>query len=143
MRTLKLGSKGKAVRELQTLLNRTPAVQRTGCLIIDGDFGKRTHQAVRVFQISQKLTNDGVVDDPVWESLYAVAQLIPDVPKPKPDPAYDDEYPPPQPGDPGLPYDPAPSPNRPPAPSWTPWGTVLKGVGVLAAIAALVAAMSG
>lgn len=49
--TLKQGSKGEEVKCLQTKLN-TPA---------DGNFGKKTKQAVVVFQKNHKLKADGVV----------------------------------------------------------------------------------
>ncbi|MGI9383230.1 MAG: peptidoglycan-binding domain-containing protein [Methyloligellaceae bacterium] len=62
MRTLKLGSKGKAVRELQTLL---------GNLLADGDFGPVTEHAVREFQRKHGLTDDGVVGPKTWGILNA------------------------------------------------------------------------
>lgn len=47
---LKVGSKGAAVKELQTLLG----------IAADGDFGPFTEKAVRAFQSANKLTVDGV-----------------------------------------------------------------------------------
>lgn len=49
---LKKGSKGQAVAELQKALGVDPA---------DGDFGPKTHEAVRAFQRSNGLNDDGVV----------------------------------------------------------------------------------
>ena len=76
-RTLKIGSKGKAVRRLQQLL---------GGLNVDGDFRKETEAAVIMFQEYHGLEADGVAGSDVWNLLLA----------PAPPPI-------PQPDDPGVP----------------------------------------
>lgn len=54
---LKLGSKGASVIELQGILKKLGFFQG----IIDGDFGKITHNAVLAFQKKYSLTQDGIV----------------------------------------------------------------------------------
>jgi hypothetical protein len=66
--TVRLFSKGEAVRELQTLLNDT---QNAG-LDADGNFGGKTQQAVQAFQASQGLAPDGIVGPKTWQSLLSV-----------------------------------------------------------------------
>lgn len=63
---LKKGSKGDAVKELQTLLNAKGAAPK---LIVDGDFGAKTDAAVRAFQKAQKLVVDGKVGTYTWDAL--------------------------------------------------------------------------
>jgi N-acetylmuramoyl-L-alanine amidase len=53
---LKRGSKGAAVRELQTSLN---AARASPNLIVDGDYGDATEKAVRAFQTAAGLVDDG------------------------------------------------------------------------------------
>jgi len=65
--TLRRGSRGNEVRELQRLLlewgyNPGP---------IDGIFGTRTEQAVRQFQRDQGLTADGIVGPLTWGALQS------------------------------------------------------------------------
>lgn len=62
---LKMGSRGRAVSILQTRLNQNGAK-----LVIDGDFGKKTHQAVLQFQRSRGLKDDGIVGKLTWAALY-------------------------------------------------------------------------
>ena len=50
---LKLGSKGEDVKKLQSKLG----------LSADGDFGKKTEEAVKNFQLKNSLTPDGIVGD--------------------------------------------------------------------------------
>lgn len=57
---LKRGSKGAAVKELQTLL---------GGLVADGAFGPATEEAVKRYQGAQKLIADGIVGPITWEAL--------------------------------------------------------------------------
>ena len=71
---VKKGSKGTAVKTLQTLLNKFGYN-----LVIDGDFGNNTFNAVKTFQKVhtvnvngkvEKLEIDGVVGDKTWNALY-------------------------------------------------------------------------
>lgn len=56
---LKLGSKGKDVEFLQYSLG----------VKVDGDFGKITEDAVRLFQKSKGLKDDGIVGDDTWSII--------------------------------------------------------------------------
>ena len=58
--TLRLGSKGAAVKVLQLAL---------GGVGVDGDFGAKTRAAVVKFQQSQRIPATGVVDRTVWDRL--------------------------------------------------------------------------
>lgn len=62
---LRRGSTGPAVEKLQALLN---AVSGAG-LAEDGDFGPRTDAAVRAFQRSRHLDDDGIVGRLTWRAL--------------------------------------------------------------------------
>jgi hypothetical protein len=64
--TLRLGSNGPSVIELQRLLNGKGANPR---LATDGDFGQKTDRAVRAFQQANGLTVDGVVGPNTWNKL--------------------------------------------------------------------------
>jgi hypothetical protein len=55
------GNKGADVKKLQTLLG----------IEADGDFGPKTHAAVRAFQTKHKMDVDGVVGPYTWEKLGA------------------------------------------------------------------------
>ena len=59
METLKLGSKGASVKELQKLLG----------LKADGDFGPKTENAVKNFQKDHNLIEDGIVGPKTWQLL--------------------------------------------------------------------------
>lgn len=59
---LALGSTGAAVRDLQAAL---------GGLLVDGEFGTRTQDAVRAFQGAAGLPVTGVVDAATWAKLDA------------------------------------------------------------------------
>ena len=74
---LRVGSSGRAVRELQFYLyilsayqNNIPAVR------IDGRFGADTEAAVRAYQRSAGLTVDGIVGRATWDSLYKRASQL-------------------------------------------------------------------
>lgn len=54
---LRRGMEGDQVRVLQTLLNELSGAG----LAVDGDFGLRTHRAVRAFQAATGLSPDGIV----------------------------------------------------------------------------------
>ena len=56
---LKQGSQGKEVREIQKLLK----------IVIDGHFGKKTHNAVCVWQKENGLVVDGIVGPATWNAM--------------------------------------------------------------------------
>lgn len=62
---LRRGTRGDAVRELQTLLTREAA----GELEADGAFGSATETAVRTFQQARSLAVDGIVGPRTWGAL--------------------------------------------------------------------------
>lgn len=65
--TLRKGSKGSMVTELQKLLNTV--LSPTPLLKLDGDYGENTKQAVLAFQRKAKIKVDGVVGKDTWEAL--------------------------------------------------------------------------
>ncbi len=65
--TLRKGSKGAAVTELQTILLKLG--YDLGPCGIDGDFGKRTDAAVRKYQKDHGLAADGIVGKMTWKEL--------------------------------------------------------------------------
>jgi hypothetical protein len=70
--TLRRGSSGPAVAELQVRLNRWLArTPRVGLppLVIDGKFGPKTDALVRAFQRDQGIQADGVVGPITWGRL--------------------------------------------------------------------------
>lgn len=84
MRTLRSGSKGKAVRELQRLLNARLRIH----LKTDGDFRDETEKAVKRFQGMNGLAIDGIVGPETWAVLQAPVKppVQPDDPGPDPTP---------------------------------------------------------
>lgn len=62
--TLRRGAKGETVELLQELLN-VNGIQ----VVVDGDFGVLTEQAVRSFQEINGLRQDGIVGPWTWEKL--------------------------------------------------------------------------
>lgn len=66
--TLRLGATGPAVVALQKAL---------GGLDADGEFGPLTETAVKGYQASKGLPQNGVVDTPVWNALGAGASTAP------------------------------------------------------------------
>lgn len=67
--TLKLGSKGTQVRELQVLLNQR--LSRTSQLTVDGVFGFQTEGAVKIIQYQFLIKQTGVADSLTWKSIRA------------------------------------------------------------------------
>lgn len=63
---LKRGSKGAAVRNLQSLLNQAGAKP---ALLVDGDFGPATDRAVRAFQQAAGLVVDGIAGSQTMTAL--------------------------------------------------------------------------
>lgn len=65
--TLRKGSKGQAVKDLQNMLIKHGySLPRYGA---DGDFGSETDAAVRAYQRDHKLEVDGIVGPLTWASL--------------------------------------------------------------------------
>lgn len=65
--TLRRGSKGDAVAQLQTMLrNRGYDLGPCG---VDGDFGRATEAAVKLFQEEHMLNADGIVGKLTWDAL--------------------------------------------------------------------------
>lgn len=63
--TISIGAKSDVVRRLQRALRRTPNLG----LVVDGDFGPATDQAVREFQQGAGLVVDGIVGPLTWAAL--------------------------------------------------------------------------
>lgn len=70
-RTLRRGSQGEDVRELQLDLN----ARGYDCGTADGVFGKNTESAVKSFQRDNGLTADGVVGRKTWAALESPVLL--------------------------------------------------------------------
>ena len=77
--TLRKGSKGDAVRELQTMLLKLG--YDLGPCGIDGDFGKATEAAVRSFQSDHRLAADGICGAKTWAELEKSVNVISVKPK--------------------------------------------------------------
>lgn len=72
--TLRRGSKGEYVVELQTILSRLG--YDLGELGIDGDFGRMTQSAVMNFQSDRGLTRDGVCGAKTWAKLLDAGDAV-------------------------------------------------------------------
>lgn len=72
--TLRRGSKGEYVVELQTILSRLG--YDLGELGIDGDFGRMTQSAVMNFQSDRGLTRDGVCGAKTWAKLLDAGDTV-------------------------------------------------------------------
>ena len=72
--TLRSGSKGAAVAELQTLLKKLG--YGLGPCGIDGDYGRATEAAVRSFQYDHKLDTDGVCGPKTWKAIDAALKKL-------------------------------------------------------------------
>lgn len=77
--TLRRGSKGDEVEELQALLNAKFGYN----LEVDGDYGSKTEAAVKDFQKKHGLTADGVVGPKTWKALGVTLEQ-PETPEIKP-----------------------------------------------------------
>lgn len=71
--TLKLGSEGEKVKELQQLLNKR--LNRKQDVKVDGVFGPKTEDAVKIIQYQFLLKQDGIVGPLTWKSLRANAPV--------------------------------------------------------------------
>jgi hypothetical protein len=80
--TLKFGSRGPDVIELQTRLNASPST-RQPLLVTDGQFGGKTRSRVQEFQGNNHLIQDGVVGPKTWGRLQGTRPGIPGPPVPK------------------------------------------------------------
>ena len=77
---LRRGSRGEAVRELQTLLYNYGAytiICENGPIsaYVDGIFGPKTERAVKAFQYQVFLVEDGIVGNKTWRALYKGAPV--------------------------------------------------------------------
>lgn len=63
--TVQGGDQGDAVKQAQRAIRRTP----NPSLVVDGDFGPATEEAVKQFQESAGLPVTGVVDTATWDAL--------------------------------------------------------------------------
>ena len=66
-KTVRKGSKGDAVKEMQSLLQQLE--YDLGPCGVDGDFGRMTEKAVKAFQKDHGLKIDGVVGSKTWAAL--------------------------------------------------------------------------
>ena len=66
MRTIKSGSKGLLVKQMQLLL-----IQHGYSLTADGKFGRESVEAIKDFQFNQGLLPDGLVGNITWDALNA------------------------------------------------------------------------
>ncbi|MES2155571.1 MAG: phage tail tip lysozyme [bacterium] len=79
--TLRRGSKGPSVTELQDALNGAGAQPP---LVPDGDFGPKTLDAVLAFQTQRGLVVDGIVGPQTWAALDGSTAPAPPTPVPMP-----------------------------------------------------------
>ena len=78
-RTLRVGSRGTDVQELQDIANKLG-----GQLAVDGHFGPRTEAWVTSFQRSKKLTVDGIVGPATLVALRSATGTTPPQPAHRP-----------------------------------------------------------
>jgi peptidoglycan hydrolase-like protein with peptidoglycan-binding domain len=77
MPTLRDGSHGAVVRDLQRVLENGVSQWGTGPGAIDGQFGPNTEASVRAFQTWGHVAADGVVGDQTWSvSLHAASATL-------------------------------------------------------------------
>ena len=79
--TIRRGSKGKEVEELQTMLYKLG--YDIGVAGIDGDYGRNTEKAVKTFQEDHRLTVDGVCGPMTWDELDKCMAKLNEKPKEK------------------------------------------------------------
>ncbi|MFP3155186.1 peptidoglycan-binding protein [Lachnospiraceae bacterium ZAX-1] len=80
---LSLGARGSNVQELQFILNYISQFYDTVPWVLsDGVFTSDTQNAVREFQKTFQLTEDGIVGPATWDKLYAVYKGIEESTKP-------------------------------------------------------------
>jgi peptidoglycan hydrolase-like protein with peptidoglycan-binding domain len=80
---LRMGSEGEDVRQLQQfLISQGFDLGEMGA---DGDFGRRTQEAVRQFQARAGINADSVVGPKTYEAILQVAQAAMPVPRPNPE----------------------------------------------------------
>lgn len=65
--TLRVGSTGLGVQKMQGYLNRLNVPSPN--LAVDGNYGQRTADAVRVFQATHGLSADGVIGNKTWDMI--------------------------------------------------------------------------
>lgn len=96
MTTLKKGSSGEAVVQLQEWLNALGYSVGT----VDGRFGGKTYTAVQQFQMDHGLTADGIVGALTWNAIEEAVgkdkpaedeETVPDTPEDAGDSGTDDE----------------------------------------------------
>ena len=69
---LRIGSSGANVRQIQTCLNNISAsIPTIPTLVVDGQFGNNTHNAVVAFQRALELTPDGIVGPITWNRIMS------------------------------------------------------------------------
>ena len=73
---MKNGSRGEAVKALQTLLNKAGF----DCGNVDGIFGSKTEAAVRLFQESKGLKVDGIAGEATQNALAIAGATVTEVP---------------------------------------------------------------
>jgi peptidoglycan hydrolase-like protein with peptidoglycan-binding domain len=77
MPTLRLGSAGDVVRDLQQVLTNGADIWHTTPQGIDGSYGPHTQASVEAFQRWGGVPADGVVGDQTWDvSLQAVSATL-------------------------------------------------------------------
>lgn len=72
--TLRKGSKGQAVTEMQTMLVKLG--YNLGSYGVDGDFGRATDAAVKSFQSDHRLTVDGICGLATWAELERAVSSV-------------------------------------------------------------------
>ena len=89
---LRIGSRGSEVSQLQELLNRRLTLLPAQRLRVDGEFGPRTAEAVKLFQARYGLGIDGVVGTRTWTALNSGAAAVPQ-PRMSPSPVVSSDAP--------------------------------------------------